>query len=232
MKIDAAVVLVRLGVESHPALLGLVDKLSLLTVSRCSGGLISIPTQQPTLATLARLLVKDVGRRGSLGMDAVDLFAVEARRFCSWTKQGLGSGPSAARGALDQIARIYAAGLGLPSEWLAECSDHDAEAVPDDEVRAVVSAASGLPIDVYWEVFDPVSDDATDGRSVAGSLADDISDIYRDVARGLLEYEAGRRSEAHWEWAYHLRHHWGAHATSAMRALHWWCREHDTGRAR
>lgn len=164
-------------------------------------------------------------------MDAVDQFAVEARRFCSWARQGIGSGPSAARAALDQIVRIYSAGLGLPAEWQAECSDRDAEDVPDEEIRAVVHAASGLPIDIYWEVFDPVSDDATEGQAVAGSLADDISDIYRDVARGLIAYESGRRSEAHWEWAFHLRHHWGAHATSAIRALHWWCRENGLGRA-
>jgi hypothetical protein len=30
----------------------------------------------------------------------------------------------------------------------------------------------------------------------------------------------GRRAQAVWEWGFGLRHHWGEHATGAIRALH------------
>ncbi len=63
---------------------------------------------------------------------------------------------------------------------------------------------------------------------VVGNLADDLSDIFNDVDRGLLAFEAGRREEAVWEWGFYLAHHWGDHATSAIRALHCWlAREHS-----
>jgi hypothetical protein len=36
----------------------------------------------------------------------------------------------------------------------------------------------------------------------------------------LQLYEAGQLAEARWQWCFHLIHHWGEHATSAIRALH------------
>ncbi len=156
-------------------------------------------------------------------MDALDQFANEAARFCRWARKGVDPGPGAAHAALQHIVHLYAAGLALPPESITGCSeDHNPADVPADELRAVASACAGLPLDIYWEVFDPTEDGA---EPVAGSLTDDISDIYKDVARGLTEYESGRRSEAHWQWSFHLRHHWGAHATGAIRALQWWCSE-------
>lgn len=156
-------------------------------------------------------------------MDAVDRFAFQADRFRDWARHGIGEGPLAARKALEQITQIYAAGLGLPQPWSEECSEaHDAYQLPDDERRAVVTGCAGLPFDVYWEVFDP-TDEPTE--VVAGSLLDDIADIYSDVVAGLVEFRAGRRAEAQWEWSFNLQHHWGAHATSAIRVLHWWLRD-------
>ena len=39
---------------------------------------------------------------------------------------------------------------------------------------------------------------------------------------GLRWFEAGHPAEAVWVWGFHLVHHWGEHATSAIRALHCW----------
>jgi len=33
---------------------------------------------------------------------------------------------------------------------------------------------------------------------------------------------SGRRAAAVWEWGFGFRHHWGEHATGAIRVLHAW----------
>ena len=71
------------------------------------------------------------------------------------------------------------------------------------------------PHDSYWEVFDPYADE----ESVVGSLSDDFLDIYRDLKRGLVAFDAGHEQDAVWEWRFHFDHHWGEHAVDALRAL-------------
>ena len=51
-----------------------------------------------------------------------------------------------------------------------------------------------MPFQLYGEVFD--SRRVPPEEPVVGDLADDLSDIYGDVNRGLLAFEAGRREEA------------------------------------
>ncbi len=76
--------------------------------------------------------------------------------------------------------------------------------------------------EVYWEVFDPYVDEAP----VAGSLSDDLLDVYFDVRRGLdLWKSKAPRAAAIWEWRFHFDSHWGDHAVDALRALHRACRD-------
>ncbi|MCS7272220.1 MAG: DUF5063 domain-containing protein, partial [Gemmataceae bacterium] len=96
----------------------------------------------------------------------------------------------------------------------------DAERVSDAEYQAVVAAVKGLPLDPYAEVFDPLAVPAE--APVSASLCDDLADIYRQVVSGLRAFEAGRQAVALWEWGFGFRHHWGEHATGAIRALHAW----------
>jgi hypothetical protein len=71
----------------------------------------------------------------------------------------------------------------------------------------------------YWEVFDPYKLD----QPVAGSLSDDLLDVYRDVRRGLALWESPHDAAAIWEWRFSLESHWGDHAVDALRALHRSC---------
>ena len=73
---------------------------------------------------------------------------------------------------------------------------------------------------MYGEVFDPLT--IPSEEPVIGSIADDIIDIYRDVVTGLRAYRLGDLANARWEWAFNFAHHWGEHATGAIRALHAW----------
>lgn len=154
-------------------------------------------------------------------MDALDRFGAEAALFQQWARHGTDRGEAAAREALLRITRLYLAALDLPPSHGEEPADAvDAKSVDDEEWRAVFAAASRLPLDYYGEVFDPSA--LPPEEPVVGSFADDIADIYRDVVGGLREQQAGRRARAAWQWSFAFRHHWGKHATGAIRALHSW----------
>jgi hypothetical protein len=155
-------------------------------------------------------------------VEAVERFAAEAVAFRAWAAHGTDTGEYAARNALLRITRLYLAALELPPAWSEELADEpDAEQVGDAEWGAVFAASGRLPLNYYAEVFDPLPFPAEE-PPVVGSLSDDIADIYRDVVSGLWAYEVGRRAAAVWEWGFGFRHHWGEHATGAIRALHAW----------
>jgi hypothetical protein len=154
-------------------------------------------------------------------MDAVSEFAAEAALFEQWARSGTSQGGAAVREALIRLTRLYLAALELPPAWSEELADQPAaERLPYEECRTVASACGRFPFQYYQEVFDPFAEPSE--APVAGCIWDDITDIYRDVVTGLREYQAGRRAQAVWEWGFGLQHHWGEHATGAIRALHCW----------
>ncbi len=55
---------------------------------------------------------------------------------------------------------------------------------------------------------------------VVGSLADDLADIYLDLAGALDKFDAGRHDDAVWDWRFALRGHAGDHLVRALPALH------------
>jgi hypothetical protein len=120
-----------------------------------------------------------------------------------------------------RLLGLYRAALGLPPPWSEDFEGGtDIERLSDEEWRRAKNAAGRLPIDLYSEVFNSTVVPAEE--PVAGSVSDDLADIHRDVRTGLRAYEAGTRAAAVWEWSFGLHSHWGSHATSAVRTLHWW----------
>jgi hypothetical protein len=71
---------------------------------------------------------------------------------------------------------------------------------------------------LYWEVFNPV----TESEAIQASLADDIAGVYQDLKNGLaLRKEEGAvLAEVIWEWRLLFYSHWGEHATGALRTIH------------
>jgi hypothetical protein len=149
-----------------------------------------------------------------------DAFVEEARRFERWARSGIGSDALAVREALIRVTQLYLAGLALPLPWSDGLQPEVGTLVHEDEWNTVLRAAGCLPLDHYGEVFDPLI--VPPEEPVIGSIADDIADIYRDVVTGLRLDQSGQRPEAIWQWSFNLRHHWGEHATGAIRALHCW----------
>jgi hypothetical protein len=74
--------------------------------------------------------------------------------------------------------------------------------------------------DVYWLEFDQPEDVPGDDEHRTGSLADDLTDIYFELKRGLRLLEAvGPDVVAHlWETGFNQ--HWGQHLVDAERHLY------------
>jgi hypothetical protein len=148
----------------------------------------------------------------------LDEFAQEARAYCRWATGADGTEMSVPV-ALRRVTSLYAAALNLPLPFTQGMSAEVVEVDPPAGTLGLVAArAAQLPRQIYWQVFDPIADPCEE--PVAGSIVDDLSGIYRDVASGLVLFESGDRDEALWEWAFNFRIHWGAHATGAIGALH------------
>lgn len=72
--------------------------------------------------------------------------------------------------------------------------------------------------DLYWAI-DPSG--TAEQEPAAGSLSDDLADIYLDVNEGLRLRATGRSEvDAVWECRVSFWSHWGAHAADAIRVIH------------
>jgi hypothetical protein len=144
-------------------------------------------------------------------------FADQAHQFCDFVERA-STLPLRARleAARTRLLDLYRAGILLPRVEPPE--GFDAGPNPPRPEGWV----DFDQFEVYWEVFDPY----VDAAPVAGSLSDDVLDVYFDVWRGLdLWKSKAPRAAAIWEWRFHLDVHWGDHAVDALRALHRACRD-------
>jgi hypothetical protein len=128
--------------------------------------------------------------------------------------------------ALRRVTALYVAALTLPHHWSEALNEiPDTEDQPLDRMDIVTQRFESLPRQIYWEVFDPLTDSPEE--PVLGHLTDDLGDIYRETSQGLTLYDAGRIAEALWEWGFNFQFHWGEHATGAIRAIHAYLSQED-----
>ncbi len=149
----------------------------------------------------------------------LERFALASSAYCEWCESKPDSATNEARVALRRLSGLYA--LALDLELPTDIVGADGgERVSDDAWRDVFDRCAALPFSYYSEVFDSSVTSAEE--PVIGDLGDDIADIYRDIMAGLSLYREGHFASAEWEWCHSFRHHWGRHATGAVRALHDW----------
>jgi hypothetical protein len=148
---------------------------------------------------------------------ATAAFANHARQFCDFVEHASASSlVERLTEARVRLSGLYEAGCALPC--IEPPEGVEAGASPDEPT----GWAGFDAFEVYWEVFDPYVDEAP----VAGSLSDDVLDVYRDVRRGLDLWDStAPLAAAIWEWRFHFDTHWGDHAVDALRALHRACRD-------
>jgi Domain of unknown function (DUF5063) len=144
----------------------------------------------------------------------------EAERYCSLIERA-GSMEQRAFGAAlaGSLADLLCAASHLPDVEPTETQLPDG---PDEEQRRARFAAVQQVLDGwadYWTTLAAHGDEASE--AVLLPLADDLTDIWRDLKQGLIALEAGAPSEdVTWEWRFGFYTHWGRHATEALRALH------------
>jgi hypothetical protein len=74
--------------------------------------------------------------------------------------------------------------------------------------------------DIYWLEYDHPGDISMDGEHRTGSLADDLTDIYFELKRGLNMLEAAGPDKVAHLWESGFRQHWGQHLVDAERHLY------------
>ena len=74
--------------------------------------------------------------------------------------------------------------------------------------------------DMYWLEYDQPADVPSDDEHRTGSLADDLTDIYFELKRGLQLLDAAGPDEVAHLWEIGFKHHWGQHLVDAERHLY------------
>jgi hypothetical protein len=152
--------------------------------------------------------------------DPVTAFVETAREFCRLIEEHRKeSRKSFLRRISATLARLYAGAVHLPRT--SPSGRVKARRLSKREWQTLfMSLGRKLGSECcYWECFNPYVRE----ELMAGSLADDFADIYRDIKPGLVSYDAGSPSSqeaAVTEWRLGMLSHWGHHATGALRVLH------------
>ncbi len=74
--------------------------------------------------------------------------------------------------------------------------------------------------DMYWLEFDQPGDVHEDDEHRSGSLADDLTDIYFELKRGLAMLDAASPDAVAHLWEVGFKQHWGQHLVDAERHLY------------
>lgn len=180
-------------------------------------------------------------RARALAADEADLpgawarMAEAATQYCRWiesleTEMGAEAKADAERQrateARDFLLVILGAATAL-EEVNVEDSEEDSEEDGDATDRSLNSGAldvarrtAALPVNLYaCNTYDDDRCAEADSPPTLGAISDDLSDIWRDLKRGLHLWEDGKCQGAAWEWRFSFHSHWSLHAVDALREL-------------
>jgi hypothetical protein len=169
------------------------------------------------------------GRQLSLRHDPRMLLFVEAaQQFCGLIDERPRDVKAWLKSVLPALSELYASALGLIGIESVDTGDKTLSrfVVSHDEWRALYHRLSAqLGHDAwYWMTFEPMKTQVEKAEKVIGNLADDLADVYRDVAAGLRAWHANDDSlldETVFQWIKGgFEIHWGAHAVDALGILH------------
>lgn len=153
----------------------------------------------------------------------VKRFIEAARKFRAQIEDQELRGKELVRSLLPSVVELYAAALKLEEIETGESPDQEFSMSHDEWQTLFKQLGERIGLDAwYQEIFDPT--DAKDHEPVAGNLADDLADIYRDIIPPLKAWESaddsiyGRVVD---EWRLSFSIHWGNHAVGALRTFHW-----------
>ncbi len=139
-------------------------------------------------------------------------FVALVREYLEAVDNAVNLGPHAFLSVCARILpQIYALGLDLPDT-------EPTNGTLDSEVISPMSELTALSgeYNLYAEVFDP----CFDKEFLTKTIADDLADIYLDLKRPLLAFEAGDRGNSIWQWKFNIQTHCGDHLVDVLRPIH------------
>ncbi len=143
-------------------------------------------------------------------------FITAARAYCAWVESEPSAPETEARLALRLLSGLHFEALMLaPGD---SGKDVQAQRLTHEEWTKKHQRFASMPFQYYREFLLPST--INDEEAVVGDVADDLADIYRDVAAALSLYDDGHVVEALWEFRESFRSHWGQHAVGAINAIH------------
>ena len=146
---------------------------------------------------------------------ATTRFASTAREYCLWAEAAPGETDMWLAGR--HLASLIAFALDLPD------TARDANkpvTIPPDAWRTIFQRFGELPVNYYNNCVDPLH--ACGAEPTLGDLADDLTDIWRDLKGGLILFDAGHAAAAAFAWRETFIIHWGRHASSALYVMQCW----------
>ena len=156
------------------------------------------------------------------------LFVECAREYCGLIENPPADSKAWTRSLLTALSELYAAALGLRAIEGVAASEANLSRfeVSHDEWRTLYHRlCSQLGPDAwYWMYYEPMVPQVEKAAPVAGNLADDLADVYRDVVPGLRAWGSEDDSlldEIVFQWIKGgFEIHWGSHAADALGILH------------
>ncbi|HEU4339865.1 MAG TPA: DUF5063 domain-containing protein [Planctomycetota bacterium] len=156
------------------------------------------------------------------------LFVEAARQYCRLIEERPVDLKTWVRALLPALSELYAYALGLTGIESVDANDRTLSRfqVTHEEWRSLYHRLSNqLGTDAwYWMTFEPMKTQKEKTEPVAGNLADDLADVYRDVAAGLRAWDTHDDTlldEIAFQWVRGgFEIHWGAHAVDALGILH------------
>ncbi|MGW5435323.1 DUF5063 domain-containing protein [Nocardia asteroides] len=151
----------------------------------------------------------------------IEAFVASARAYCAVVEglDGEWEPTALAHAIVPVLADLVVAGCALPrvettSTSVPDFIDHERWYRQFTRLSEVFGRA-----DVYWSNLDLTA--AATAQAGAGSLADDLTDIWRDLRQGLDAIDTGSDwRDVVFEWRLSFLAHWGRHAVEALRPLH------------
>jgi hypothetical protein len=146
---------------------------------------------------------------------SVESFVLAVKRYMAWAEQAPVEGLNEAMLALDHVVELYHWGIRLATSGCGE--NVEIPDVGDDKWGQIRNRFSCLPFRNYSVIINAMT--VPPEEPAVGDIADDLADVYRDLAVGLFLYNAGHKEEAIWQWHFDFHNHWKEHAAWAIFAL-------------
>ena len=158
------------------------------------------------------------------GRATVDQFAKQAAAYCVLLDEADRYSPGEFLRLVQQrLLEVVRAALDLPD--ISPGTEQNRVDLASKEAARIAQARlpPGLAEHAFYShIFDPF--EAPSEPPVGSDLRHDLVEIYEDLRSSLGRWKSGsepEQADAVWDWRQGFIHHWGRHATEAIKTIHW-----------